>query len=104
MKCAGNHFTRECAKSRRSPRKCVNCGGHRVATYRNCTKASPPPSNSREICYAEALKVKNCKKYRKVIETSNNDGILNMLTSTYVCTNGILTKLIIAVFQPQKHN
>jgi Associated with zinc fingers len=36
VKCAGNHLTAECNKSREQPAKCVNCGDEHPASYRGC--------------------------------------------------------------------
>jgi len=37
VKCAGEHQTSECTKSREIPAKCVLCGGSHPANYKGCT-------------------------------------------------------------------
>jgi len=37
VKCAGNHITSECSKTRDTPAKCVHCNGAHPANYRGCS-------------------------------------------------------------------
>lgn len=36
LKCAGDHFTRDCTKEKTTPAKCVNCSGTHPANYTQC--------------------------------------------------------------------
>ncbi|GBO44388.1 hypothetical protein AVEN_123042-1 [Araneus ventricosus] len=38
MKCAGNHWSRDCPKPTDTPATCLHCGGNHTANYTGCPK------------------------------------------------------------------
>lgn len=72
LKCAGDHYTSTCSKSRDTPATCANCGGPHTANYRGCSTfpkpwpllqpptyipaPSPAPLNLRQSSYAQATR------------------------------------------------
>lgn len=42
VKCAGDHMTRRCTKTKEEPPKCSNCYGEHTANFKDCPKAPLP--------------------------------------------------------------
>ncbi|XP_076660776.1 uncharacterized protein LOC143364175 [Halictus rubicundus] len=64
LKCAGEHWTRECTKNREEPAKCANCGKDHPANSTKCEE------------YQKRVKLINTKKPRNV---TNHTKTLNIM-------------------------
>ncbi|RZC36862.1 hypothetical protein BDFB_011737, partial [Asbolus verrucosus] len=59
LKCAGEHLTKNCTKSRDTPAKCINCGGEHPANYTGC------PAYLERLEFVEKKQEENTKNREK---------------------------------------
>lgn len=98
VKCAGNHKTSECQKTKTTPAKCVHCSGPHPANYKGCqayrelqkSKIRIPVSTTRAVeNAAEISKIKDNVSYAQIIKSpnsntqDNNDAIITQFLNKF---------------------
>lgn len=75
VKCAKNHLTQDCTKTREEPATCANCGGPHPASYTGCIKypgnwkMTPPPEKN---FWKERAKKRETTKINSQSQISNH--------------------------------
>ncbi|GBN85974.1 hypothetical protein AVEN_201422-1 [Araneus ventricosus] len=77
MKCAGNHWSRDCPKPKETPATCLHCKGNHTANYSGCPRN---PLNRKSFPTAPANAWSDTAALAKVKETPKSDSNLKPVT------------------------
>ncbi|GBN05498.1 putative RNA-directed DNA polymerase from transposon X-element, partial [Araneus ventricosus] len=77
MKCAGNHWSRDCPKPKETPATCLHCKGNHTANYSGCPRN---PLNRKSFPTAPANAWSDPTALAKVKETPKSDSNLKPVT------------------------